>query len=60
MKVIAKKSHLNFTNQNIDNYELNEINDLIAKDIIRSENIIKDITGIILDTIITFLSSLLL
>ena len=43
MKVIAKKSHLNFTNQNIDNYELNEINDLIAKDIIRSENIIKDI-----------------
>lgn len=43
MKVIAKKSHLNFTNQNIDNYELNEINDLIAKDIIRSEKIIKDI-----------------
>ena len=43
MKVIAKKSHLNFTNPNIDNYELNEINDLIAKDIIRSENIIKDI-----------------
>ena len=43
MKVITKKSHLNFTNQNIDNYELNEINDLIAKDIIRSENIIKDI-----------------
>ena len=43
MKVIAKNSHLNFTNQNIDNYELNEINDLIAKDIIRSEKIIKDI-----------------
>lgn len=43
MKVIAKESHLNFTNQNIDNYELNEINDLIAKDIIRSEKIIKDI-----------------
>lgn len=43
MKVIAKKSHLNFTNPNIDNYELNEINDLIAKDIIRSEKIIKDI-----------------
>ena len=43
MKVIAKKSHLNFTNDSIDNYELNEINDLIAKDIIRSENIIKDI-----------------
>ena len=43
MKVIVKKSHLNFTNPNVDNYELNEINDLIAKDVIRSENIIKDI-----------------
>lgn len=43
MKVIAKTSHLNFINKNIDNYELNEINDLIAKDIIRSEKIIKDI-----------------
>lgn len=43
MKVIVKKSHLNFTNKNIDNYELNEINDLIAKDVIRNENIIKDI-----------------
>ena len=43
MKVIVKKSHLNFTDQNIDNYELNEINDLIAKDVLRSENIIKDI-----------------
>ena len=43
MKVIVKRSHLNFANQNINNYELNEINDLIAKDIIRSENIIKDI-----------------
>ncbi len=43
MKVIVKSSHLNFTDPNINNYELNEINDLIAKDIIRSENIIKDI-----------------
>ena len=43
MKVIVKNSHLNFTNPNIDNYELNEINDLISKDILRSENIIKDI-----------------
>lgn len=43
MKVIVKKSHLNFTDQNIDNYELNEINDLIAKDVLRSEKIIKDI-----------------
>ena len=34
---------MNFTNPNIDNYELNEINDLIAKDIIRTEKIIKDI-----------------
>lgn len=43
MRVIVKSTHLNFTNPNIDNYELNEINDLIAKDIIRTENIIKDI-----------------
>ncbi len=43
MKVIVKKSHLSFANPNIDNYELNEINDLIAKDAIRSENIIKGI-----------------
>ena len=43
MKVIVRKSHLNFTNPNIDNYELNEINDFIAKDIIRTENIINDI-----------------
>lgn len=43
MKVIVKSTHLNFTNPNINNYELNEINDLIAKDIIRTENIIKDI-----------------
>ena len=43
MKVIVKKSHLSFTNPKIDNYELNEINDFIAKDILRSEKIIKDI-----------------
>ena len=43
MKVIVKSSHLNFTNPNINNYELNEINDLISKDVLRSENIIKDI-----------------
>ena len=43
MKVIVKKSHLNFTDPKIDNYELNEINDFIAKDILRSEKIIKDI-----------------
>lgn len=43
MKVIVQKSHLNFTNPNIKNYALNEINDLISKDIIRTEKIIKDI-----------------
>ena len=43
MKVIVKKSHLSFTDPKIDNYELNEINDFIAKDILRSEKIIKDI-----------------
>lgn len=43
MKVIVKKSHLSFTNPAIDNYELNEINDLIAKDILRTENIINNI-----------------
>mgnify|MGYP004678908951 CR=1 FL=1 len=43
MKVISKNSYLNFVNSNIDNYELNKINDLIAKNIIRSENIIEDI-----------------
>lgn len=43
MKVFVKKSHLNFTDPKINNYELNEINDFIAKDIIRSEKIIKDV-----------------
>ena len=43
MRVIVKNSHLNFTDPNIDNYELNEINDLIAKDVIRSDIIIRDV-----------------
>ena len=43
MKVIVKQSHLNFVDSKIDNYELNEINDFIAKDIIRSEKIISDV-----------------
>ena len=43
MSVIVKNSHLNFVDPKIDNYELNEINDFIAKDILRSEKIIKDI-----------------
>ena len=43
MKIIVKNSHLNFTNKQIDNYELNEINDFIAKDVVRTDNIVKDI-----------------
>lgn len=43
MNVIVRHSHLNFIDPQINNYELNEINDLIAKDIIRSEIIITDI-----------------
>lgn len=43
MKVIIRHSHLSFTDPQINNYELNEINDLIAKDVIRSEMIITDI-----------------
>ena len=42
MSVIVKNSHLNFVDPKIDNYELNEINDFIAKDILRSEKIQKD------------------
>ena len=43
LKVIVRHSHLSFTNPKIDNYELNEINDFIAKDVLRSEKIILDI-----------------
>ena len=43
MKVIVKQSHLNFVDPKIDNYELNEINDFIAKDILRSKKIISDV-----------------
>lgn len=43
MKVMVKHSHLSFVDSKIDNYELNEINDFIAKDILRSEKIIRDI-----------------
>ena len=43
MKIIVKKSHLTFTNPDIKNYELNELNDFIAKDVIRTAAIIKDI-----------------
>ena len=43
LKVIVRHSHLSFTDPKIDNYELNEINDFIAKDVLRSEKIILDI-----------------
>ena len=43
MKIIVKKSHLTFTDSSIQNYELNEINDFIAKDVLRTEEIIKDV-----------------
>lgn len=43
MRVIVRNTHLTFTNPNVNNYELNEIYDLIAKDVLRSESIIKDI-----------------
>ena len=43
MKVYVKNNHLNFVNQNITDYTINEIYSLIVKDVIRSENIMKDI-----------------
>ena len=43
MKIIVKNSHLTFTDKKIDNYELNEIYDFIAKDVIRTKQIINDI-----------------
>ena len=43
MKVYVKNTHLNFVNQNITDYTINEINSLIAKDAIRNDNIVKDI-----------------
>ena len=43
MKVIVKENYLNFVNKNISDYTINEINNLICKDVIRSEKILKDI-----------------
>lgn len=43
MKVYVKKNHLEFVNKNITDYTINEINNFITKDILRSEKIIKDI-----------------
>lgn len=43
MKVYVKNNHLSFVNKEITDYTINEINNLIVKDIIRSEKIIKDV-----------------
>ena len=43
MKVIVRDSHLSFVNKNITDYGINEINNLIVQDVLRSEKIIKDI-----------------
>lgn len=43
MKVIVKENYLNFVDPLISDYTLNEIKNLIVKDIIRSEKILKDI-----------------
>ena len=43
MKVYSKNVHLNFVNKNVTDYKINEIYDLISKDVIRNEKVIKDI-----------------
>lgn len=43
MKVYVKNAHLTFANKDITNYTITEINNLVAKDILRSEKIIEDI-----------------
>ncbi len=43
MRVYVKNNHLNFVDKNITNYTINEINNFIVKDVIRSEKILKDI-----------------
>ena len=43
MKVYAKSVHLNFVNKNISDYKINEIYDLISNDVLRNEEVIKDI-----------------
>lgn len=43
MKVYVKHNWLNFVNKDIKDYTINEINDMIVKDIIRNEKILKDI-----------------
>lgn len=43
MKVYKKNVHLNFVNKNVNDYKINEIYDLISKDVIRNNVVIKDI-----------------
>ncbi len=43
MKVYTRNVHLNFVNKNITDYKINEIYDLISKDAIRNEKVIKDV-----------------
>lgn len=43
MKVYVKNNHLTFVDKNITDYTINEINNIIVKDVIRSEKIIKDV-----------------
>lgn len=43
MKVYNRNVHLNFVNKNVTDYKINEIYDLISKDVIRNDIVIKDI-----------------
>lgn len=43
MKVYVKNNHLSFVDKNITDYTINEINNFIVKDVIRSDKIIKDV-----------------
>ena len=43
MKVYVVNNHLNFVNEKITDYSINEINNFITKDVIRTEKIIKDV-----------------
>ena len=43
MKVYTKNVHLNFVNKNITDYKINEIYDLISKDVIRNGEVIRDV-----------------
>lgn len=43
MKVYTKSVHLNFVNKNVTDYKINEIYDLISKDVIRNDVILNDV-----------------